>query len=389
MMSIQNATGQVAAHMRGARMSDYTTSIGLDVHARSIKACAFNPCTGEVWRKSFGYDPGSVADWALSFERPKAVYESGVTGFHLCRELRALGVDCVIGAVSKMMKPAADKHMKTDRKDAQFLAKQLAMHEIHEVHVPDSECEAARDLSRALADARDDVTAAKQRLSKFLLRHGHCYPSKSEDGKPQKSWTRAHWAWIRSIKMEEPAAAATLDYYIDRVERAIEEKSGLETRIKALAEEPRWKPTVDALRCFKGIEVMTAMSLACEVDGFSRFRNASAFSCWLGITPSENSSGERSRRGGITKAGNKHLRKNLAESAWHFANATRHPKDLAKGQVVNPAVRRHALKGNRRLIERRRALDGAGKKSVVANMAIARELACWCWAVGCMVEAES
>ena len=98
--------------------------------------------------------------------------------------------------------------------------------------------------------------------------------------------------------MEEPAAAATLDYYIDRVERAIEEKSGLETRIKALAEEPRWKPTVDALRCFKGIEVMTAMSLACEVDGFSRFRNASAFSCWLGITPSENSSGERSRRGG-------------------------------------------------------------------------------------------
>lgn len=131
------------------------------------------------------------------------------------------------------------------------------------------------------------------------------------------------------------------------------------------------------------------MSLACEVDGFSRFRSASAFSCWLGMTPSESSGGEKPQRGGITKAGNKHLRKNLTESAWHFANASRNPKDLAKGQVVDPAVRRHALKGNRRLIDRRRALDDAGKKSVVANMAIAREMACWCWAVGCMAEAKA
>ena len=370
-------------------MTDYTTSIGLDVHARSIKGCAFNPYTGEIWRKSFAYDPAAVADWILSFEKPKAVYESGVTGFHLCRELRALGVDCVIGAVSKMMKPAADKRVKTDRKDAQFLAKQLALHEIHEVHVPDEECEAARDLSRALADARDDVTAAKQRLSKFLLRHGFCYPSKSPEGKPQLTWTKAHWAWIKGIEVAEPAARSTLEYYIDRVERAAEEKKDLEAKVKALAEEPRWKPTVDALRCLKGVEIVTAMSLACEVDGFSRFRNASAFACWLGMTPSESSSAEKRHRGGITKAGNKHLRKNLTESAWHFINSSRWAKDLAKGQVVDPVVRRHALKGNRRLIGRRKALDEAGKKSVVANMAIARELACWCWALGCMVEAAA
>lgn len=364
-------------------MSDYTTSIGLDVHARSIKGCAFNPYTGEVWRKSFAYDPAAVAEWVLSFEKPKAVYESGVTGFHLCRELRALGVDCVIGAVSKMMKPAANKKVKTDRKDAQFLAEQLAMHTIHEVHVPDEECEAARDLSRALADARDDVTAAKQRLSKFLLRHGHCYESGAT------TWTKAHWAWIRGIEMAEPAARSTLDYYIDRVERAVEEKKDLEAKVKALAEAPRWKPTVDALKCMKGIDAVTAMSLACEVDGFSRFRNASAFACWLGITPSESSSGDKHQRGGITKAGNKHLRKCLTESAWHFANASRSAKNLAKGQVVDPAVRRHANKGNRRLLDRRKALDEAGKKSVVANMAVARELACWCWAVGCMVEAAA
>ena len=370
-------------------MTDYTTSIGLAVHARSIKGCAFNPYTGEVWRKSFEYDPASVAEWILGFDAPKAVYESGVTGFHLQRELSALGVDCAIGAVSKMMKPAADKRKKTDRADAQFLAKQLALHEIHEVHVPDEECEAARDLSRALADARDDVIAAKQRLSKFLLRHGFCYPSKTPEGKRQKSWTKAHWKWIESIELGQPAAQDTLDYYIDRVRRAIEEKAELERKVKALSEAPRWKPTVDALRCMKGVESVTAMAMACEVDGFSRFRSASAFACWLGITPSESSSGERSRRGGITKAGNKHLRKMLVESAWHYANASRHEKNPVKGQVVDTAVRRHANKGVRRLKDRRDALDAAGKKPVVANVAIARELACWCWALGCMVEAAA
>ena len=107
-------------------MSNYVTAIGLDVHARSIKACALNPMTGEVERASFGYDPASVAEWALGFESPKAVYESGVTGFHLCRALRALGLDCAVGAVSKMQRPAADRGRKTDRRDAEFLARLLA-----------------------------------------------------------------------------------------------------------------------------------------------------------------------------------------------------------------------------------------------------------------------
>ena len=132
-------------------MSNYVTAIGLDVHARSIKACALNPMTGEVERASFGYDPASVAEWALGFESPKAVYESGVTGFHLCRALRALGLDCAVGAVSKMQRPAADRGRKTDRRDAEFLARLLATRNVVEVWVPDERAEAARDLSRALA----------------------------------------------------------------------------------------------------------------------------------------------------------------------------------------------------------------------------------------------
>ena len=138
-------------------MSDYTTSIGLDVHARSIKGCAFNPYTGEVERKTFAYDPAAVAAWALSSEAPRAVYESGVTGFHLCREPRALGVDCVVGAVSKMLRPAADRRVKTDRRDAESLAKQLAMHEVCEVHVPDEECEYAAALEHYVGRAEAAV----------------------------------------------------------------------------------------------------------------------------------------------------------------------------------------------------------------------------------------
>lgn len=365
----------------------YVTSIGLDVHARSIKACAFNPLTGEVSRRSFPYDPASVAGWILSFESPKAVYESGVTGFHLCRKLRDLGVDCVIGAVSKMQKPAADKRRKTDRRDAEFLAKQLALHEIVEVHVPDAECEGARDLSRALADARDDVTAAKQRLSKYLLRNGHCYPSKDDRGRPLGTWTKAHWAWIEAIEMADPAAQQTLDYYKERVRRAVDEKRDLEAKVKARSEAPRWKPTVDALRCMKGIDYATAFALACEVDGFSRFRSASAFSSWLGIVPSESSSGDSQHRGGITKSGNKHLRKMLVESAWHYyRQAGRGGKALCKNQSVDVPVKRHADKGCRRLGERFDSLVGAGKRPVVANCAVARELAGWCWALGRMVE---
>ena len=176
-------------------MSNATTFVGLDVHARSVKACAFVPETGETIRKSFGYEPGEIASWVSSLPQPaRCVYESGVTGFHLCRELNAMGAACVIGAVSKMHKPAADRGRKTDRRDAQFLAVQLALGVVTEVHVPDAECEGARDLARALADARDDAVRAKQRLSKFLLRHGLVYDERNAAGQRRNRWTGDFWA---------------------------------------------------------------------------------------------------------------------------------------------------------------------------------------------------
>lgn len=368
-------------------MSNATTFVGLDVHARPVKACAFVPETGETIRKSFGYEPGEIASWVSSLpQSARCVYESGVTGFHLCRELNAMGAACVIGAVSKMHKPAADRGRKTDRRDAQFLAVQLALGVVTEVHVPDAECEGARDLARALADARDDAVRAKQRLSKFLLRHGLVYDERNAAGQRRNRWTGDFWAWVGRIDLGDAAAMATLDHYCERVREADAAKAALEAKVKSLAQQPRWKPTCDALKCLKGIDAVTAASIACEADGFARFATASGFAAWVGLVPSEHSSGESRFRGGITKAGNKHLRKLLVEAAWHYKGASRSPKDLAKGQVVDAATRRHANAGVRRLVDRRRSMDDAGKQSSVANVAVARELACWCWAVGRMAE---
>lgn len=178
-------------------MLDTTTFIGLDVHARSIKAVSLDVMTGEVRAATFGYDAGAVAEWVRSVDpRARCVYESGVTGFDLQKRLSGLGVDCVVGAVSKMIKPSADRRRKNDRNDAEFLARMLSVGNVVEVWVPDDECEAARDLTRALEDARDDLSRSKQRLSKFLLRHGLAFDERTPTGRRKGNWTRAHWSWI-------------------------------------------------------------------------------------------------------------------------------------------------------------------------------------------------
>ena len=270
----------------------------------------------------------------------KCVYESGVTGFDLQKKLTALGVDCVVGAVSKMIKPSADRKRKNDRNDAEFLARMLSVGNVVEVWVPDDECEAARDLVRALDDAREDLKRCKQRLSKFLMRHGYAFSETTPTGRRKGNWTAAHWAWIRSIEFPEKADDEVLAYYIDAVRQATENKKRLEKLVEAEASKPRWKKRVDSLRCLKGVDTMTAADIVFEAGEFSRFKSARSFAAWLGLTPSEHSSGESVRQGGITKAGNKHLRRVLVESAWHYLGCSPHSKDL--GQRPSAGPRREA-----------------------------------------------
>ena len=239
---------------------------------------------------------------------------------------------------------------------------------------------------RALDDARDDLKRCKQRLSKFLLRHGLVFDETTPSGQRKGNWTAAHWAWINAISFKERADNEVLAYYVDAVRQKLEDKRRLEALVKDEASKARWRKRVDSIRCLKGIDVMSAADLVFEADEFSRFKNARSFGAWLGLTPSEHSSGESVRQGGITKAGNKHLRRVLVESAWHYLNASAHSKDLAKGQIPDPAARRHAAKGVRRLVKRREEMLGRGVHKNKANVATARELAAWVWAVGCIVE---
>ena len=329
----------------------YVTSIGLDVHARSVSACAFDPFTGEVSEAAFGTDAAEIAAWIKGFDRPRAVYESGPTGFALCRQLRALGVDCVVGAVSKMQRPAADRRRKNDRRDAAFLARLLATRNVVEVWVPPAEAEAARDLSRAL-------------------------------GRRRGAWTRAFWRWASGLRPEEPAAAAAFDHYVTCVRCAESDKRALEKRVLAEASGDRWRHVVGALCCIKGIDVVTAFCLASEAGCFSRFGEAGAYSSWLGLTPSEHSSGEREAKGGITKTGNSASRRALVEAAWHFASCSPRPKDAPAGFEVPPGTKRRADAATARLCRRHEALRSAGKRPCVANVAVARELACWVWEIG-------
>lgn len=366
---------------------NHVTSIGLDVHARSITAVALDSLTGEVHSKRFTYAPAEVASWILQFESPKAVYESGVTGFHLVRELRILGVDCIVGAVSKMQRPAFDKRKKNDRNDAEFLARQLMAHNIVEVFVPDVETEGARNLSRVLEDIRDDLTRAKHRLTHLLIRWGYIWNEYSPEGKRRGTWTRAHWEWIRSIELPDSAAQESLDYYISEVRHIEAQKKAIEKRIAQYAQRPRWRERTEALRCMKGIETMTAFSLVVETGVFSRFDSARAFSSWLGLVPSEHSSGEHISRGSITKAGNSHLRKLLVEASWHYTRASKERKRSLYDDTVPTSIANHAAAGTKRLVERRHHFTyDLHKRPVVANVATARELACWIWALGCMSE---
>lgn len=212
----------------------HVTSIGLDVHARSVAAAAFNPFTGEVVRRSFGTDASEIAEWALGFEDPRACYESGPTGFHMARELRALGLDCAVAAVSKMQRPAADARRKNDRRDAEFIARMLATHNIVEVPLPDMAVEAARDLDRALDDATRELRRSRQRLNMFLIRLGHVWDERNADGARKKAWTRAHWRWVSEIRLEGPQRDA-LEYYVTAARCAESDRRQLERRVVALA----------------------------------------------------------------------------------------------------------------------------------------------------------
>jgi len=360
----------------------YPISIGLDVHLNSISASAINVETGEVTHHWFdGADTKGLVKWILSLgQRAQAVYESGFCGFALKRILDSAGIPCKIAAISKLARPAGDR-VKTDKRDATFLARQLAVGNIISVHVPTLEREGMRDLSRALDIVREKLVAAKLRVVQTHYRYRLRYC-----GKTKNAWTIKWTSWATSLKMPSTGAQLAYDFHIAEALRLIDEKKRLEHLIHDWCGDESIRRTVAALTAIKGISKTAAFCLITEIGEFSRFSKGSGFSSFLGLVPSENSSGDTIRRGNITKTGNEHVRKTLIESAWCYARIKTPYKKTPEG--VGPRVSAIAHKANTRLFEKRKQMAGV-KKPCVINAAIARELACWVWSVAVAAESEN
>jgi transposase len=351
------------------------TSVGLDVHARSVVAGVLDSATGQLWSQRLPAATPAVVSWVGSLPGPVAVaYEAGPTGFGLARALQAAGMRCVVVAPSKLERPPGDR-VKTDRRDAERLARLLHIGELPGVRVPTEAEEGTRDLVRAREDARADLMRARHRLSKLLLRHGLVFEG--------AAWTQAHQRWlcVQHQQLTQPALKVAFDEAYGAVLAIQARRDRLDQAIVALAATAPWAPLVGRLGCLRGVGVLTALGLAVEIGDWHRFTGAT-IGAYLGLVPTEHSSGAQRVQGSITKTGNSHARRLLVEGAWHHRKPYRPSRELQRRQAGQPAVvRERAERGNRRLHQRWCRLDARGKRSTISVVAVARELAGWCWSL--------
>ena len=352
------------------------TWIGLDVHARKTVAGVLDAATGEVRTCRVASRPEETVTWLGELPAPvRVAYEAGPTGYGLARACAAAGIGCVVAAPSKIPRAPGDK-VKTDRRDAERLARLLRLGELVAVRVPEPHEEAARDLVRAREDARGELMRARHRLSKLLLRHGCVYDA--------SAWTLAHEAWMRRQPFESRPLRLAFDESYAAMLQAKTRRDALDQAITELAAEPPFGDVVGRLVCLRGVATLTALALTVEIGDWSRFRPES-LGPFLGLTPSEDSTGDRRKLGAITKTGNTHARRLLVEAAWHQRRPLRPSATLARRRDGQPAVVcAQADRSARRLHTRWHALERRGKRRTVVAVAVARELAGHCWALATM-----
>jgi transposase len=351
------------------------TWVGLDVHARSTEAAAIDVMTGELTRLRFGPGVEAPVAWLAQLPGPvRACYEAGPTGFGLYRAATAAGIGIQVIAPGKTPRGPSDR-VKTDRKDAELLARLLLSGSLTRVVVPPPEVEAAREMARAHDACRRDLMNARHRVSKMLLRHGRVYPKPS-------TWTAEHRRWLSVQQFDEPASNLVFADLIAAVDGLTARKAAVALQLSKLASDERWWPTVARLRAFRGIDTLTALSLHLELGGdWKRFETAPALAAWLGLTPSLTQSGESSKQGSITKTGSRLARRLLVESAWHYSRQPRLGATLANRQQGQPD---HILaisnRAQQRLHTVNRRMKARGKPHNVSVVACARQLACFLWA---------
>ena len=360
---------------------DVTTKfIGLDVHKRTISvAVADEGASGEV--RFYGKIENTVLAIGKVIKKLTApdtelrfIYEAGPCGFPLYRYLTGNGLKCIVTSPALIPKRSNDR-IKNDRRDALTLARLYRAGELTAIYVPTPEDEAVRDLTRARRDAREADRKAKQRLNSFLLRNDCIFTGK-------KKWTKAHYLWLANLQMEHPAQKITLQEYIDTIHECTQRIARLTEQIKQVAEEWRMTGVVKALQSLRGVSLLTAVTTVAEIGELSRFQNPKELMAYLGLVPSEHSSGESVKRGGITKAGNNHARRALIESAWTYRYPARISRVLLKRQEGLPAsILQISWKAQLRLCGRYRRMVARKKPMQVVVVAIARELAAFMWAI--------
>jgi transposase len=358
-------------------MAKVRSWVGLDVHARSVLAAMIDGESGELRSRRLSGTTSEVVELCLSLPGPTRVaYEAGPTGYGLARALDAAGVGCVVAAPGKIERPAADK-VKTDQRDAERVLRLLMIDGLHPVRVPSSEEEALRDVVRAREAIRGDLMRARQRLSKLLLRHDVRYEDTAS------AWTVRHRSWLTTLDLGERGAQVTLLEYLGAIDAILIRRDALENTISELIPGSPWEQTIARLRCLRGIDTLSAVGLCAEIGEFERFAKAGQLMSYLGLTPSEDTSGEKRRQGAITKTGSRHARRLLVEAAWHYRRAPAKGQTLRRRQDGQPAqVIEISWQAQRRLHRVWQRLDTQrGKRRTIVAVAVARELAGFCWAL--------
>jgi transposase len=356
-------------------MAKARTLVGLDVHATKVVAAVLDAETGELQWFTLTGDVGQAAGLCAGLPRPvRAAYEAGPTGYTLAREFARRGVDCVVAAPSKIPRAAGDR-VKTDRRDAEHLVRLLLAGKLHPVRVPGAEEEALRDLVRARDAVRADLMRCRHRLSKLLLRHGHRF----EDG---STWNQRHRDWLAAIVLEHAAAQATLIDAIGATDGLVHRRDQLERGIVALLPTSAWATQVGRLRCLRGVDTLTAAGLCAEIGDFERFARAEQLMSYVGLVPSESTTGQQRRLGAITKTGSGHARRLLVEAAWHYRKHPRTGTTLIQRQDGQPAEAiAVAWTAQQRLHRTWTRLEARAKRRTLIAVAAARELAGFCWAI--------
>ncbi len=360
-------------------MKEIITYVAMDTHKKQHRVAVVYPDSGEMQEFTVKNTAKDIAKMVRQIKKRAGgmtdfCYEAGVCGFTLKRQIEKLGCKCSVIAPSLVPTKPGDR-IKTDRRDARKLLGQFVAGQLTEVYPPDQQQEAARELTRCRQAAQENLKRIRHQLVKFLTRHGYIYSQ-------GRHWTKKHHDWLRSLKFDLTDLEIAFELHYTELQHCMQRLASLDKQLQQLAERPQYRQVVGLLRCFRGIDTLTAITVLTEIFEFGRFDSPRALMAYLGLVPSEYSSGDHRRSGSITKAGNKRIRRLLIESSWHYRHRPSVSRELEKRRKDQPQWAIDiADQAMARLHRRYWHLLTRGKVPNKVVVALARELAGFIWAV--------